>query len=117
MLKFNVVGVTFEERQYVISKMDWRDAVLLVKDDGNKYDENAIKVMRREGQQSACIGFVPRELCGVVREFMVDNDVILCPNWRRMGGGFVNGVSINYGVQITIFEIDDREVLGVELPQ
>lgn len=54
-----VVGVTFENRQEVIAKLQMGDRVWLEREPFNAYDVNAIKVTRNNGEQ---IGYISRHL-------------------------------------------------------
>ena len=54
-----VVGVTFENRQEVVAKLRLGDQVWLEREAFNRYDKNAIKVIRNNGEQ---IGYLSRQL-------------------------------------------------------
>lgn len=54
-----VVGVTFENRQEVVAKLQMGDRVWLEREPFNAYDVNAIKVIRNNGEQ---IGYISRHL-------------------------------------------------------
>ena len=53
----SVAGVTWENRQEIISKLEVGTQVELVRDLDNKYDKNAIAVKTKDGAQ---IGWIPR---------------------------------------------------------
>ena len=54
-----VVGVTFENRQEVVARLQMGDRVWLERQPFNPYDMNAIKVIRNNGEQ---IGYINRYL-------------------------------------------------------
>lgn len=54
-LETKVVGVTYEGRQSIVALLKIDEDVLLVRDPGNPYDGNAIKVIRKDGQ---CFGYI-----------------------------------------------------------
>ncbi|KAK9817263.1 hypothetical protein WJX72_011983 [[Myrmecia] bisecta] len=56
---FKVVGVSFEGRQEVVSKLQTAQALMLVKEPHNEHDPNAVAVLTLAGAQ---LGYVPREL-------------------------------------------------------
>lgn len=55
----NVAGVTFEGRQALIRKLRVNDMLELVQELDNPHDQNAIKIVTKEGEQA---GYVPRDL-------------------------------------------------------
>ena len=59
ILTTKVVGVTFENRQEIIAKLQMGDRVWLEREPFNAYDVNAIKVTRNNGEQ---IGYISRHL-------------------------------------------------------
>ena len=58
-LETKVVGVTYEGRQTVVALLEVGEEVLLVREPDNAYDNNAIKVTRKDGQD---FGFLSRHL-------------------------------------------------------
>ena len=59
ILDIRVVGVTYEGRQAIVSKLTLNEEVLLIRDPHNPFDKNAIKVTRRDGEH---FGFIGRDL-------------------------------------------------------
>lgn len=59
LISTRVVGVTFEDRQEVIAKLQMGDRVWLEQEPANPFDHNAIKVCRSDGAQ---IGYLNRYL-------------------------------------------------------
>jgi len=57
------VGVTYEGRQVVVAQLQVGEKVYLVRDLHNPFDQNAIKVVRRDGQQ---FGFLNKDLAAVL---------------------------------------------------
>jgi len=58
-IEAQVVGVSFEGRQAIVSRLSIGEEVFLVRDPKNTYDRNAIKVMNWDGEQ---LGFLDRYL-------------------------------------------------------
>ena len=56
-IETNVVGVTYEGRQSIVALLKVGEKVLLVREPNNPHDNNAIKVIRQNGQ---CFGFISR---------------------------------------------------------
>lgn len=59
-------GVTFENRQGIIPDL-WSDSdVILVRDNKNEYDRNAIRVMTEFNKKLIQIGWIPKDLAKVL---------------------------------------------------
>ena len=54
-----IVGVTYDNRQSVIGKLQVGEEVCLIRDPQNQFDRNAIQVVNLHGQQC---GFLSRDL-------------------------------------------------------
>ena len=54
-----IVGVTFEGRQEIVAKLQMGDRIWLEMEPDNRYDPNAIRVTRSNGEQ---IGYINRHL-------------------------------------------------------
>ena len=78
-IEIRVVGVTFENRQAVVALLTEGERVSLIRDPDNRFDPNAIKVVRWDRQQ---IGFLDRELAKV-----------MAPKMDRYGGTFIATVT------------------------
>ena len=63
VLSTRVVGVTFENRQEVIARLQMGDRVWLDREPDNPYDPNAITVCRGNGEQ---IGYLNRHLAASI---------------------------------------------------
>ena len=50
-IEAQVVGVSFEGRQAIVSRLSVGEKVFLIRDPKNPYDRNAIKVVNGKGQQ------------------------------------------------------------------
>lgn len=61
-----VVGVSFENRQEVVAKLQMGDRVWLEMEPSNPYDHNAIKVCRSNGEQ---FGYLNRHLAASVHPY------------------------------------------------
>ena len=62
-IEARVVGVSFEGRQAVVAQLKQWEECFLIRDYHNRYDPNAIKVVRQNGQQ---IGFLDRDLAATL---------------------------------------------------
>lgn len=62
-----VVGVTFENRQEVVARLQMGDRVWLEREPFNAYDTNAIRVLRNNGEQ---IGYINRHLAHSIAPVM-----------------------------------------------
>jgi single-stranded-DNA-specific exonuclease len=58
-IQARIVGTSFNGRQAVVAQLQEREQVFLVRDPNNVFDRNAIKVVRKNGQQ---VGFLDRYL-------------------------------------------------------
>jgi len=54
-----VVGVSFEKRQSVVACLQLGEKVLLIREPENRFDPNAVKVIRQDGRQ---FGYLDRYL-------------------------------------------------------
>ena len=63
VIETRVVGVTFEDRQAVVSKLVCGEHVLLRREPNNPFDQNAIRVEREDGEQ---IGYLDRHLASEI---------------------------------------------------
>lgn len=76
--KYNVVGVTFEHRQDILSNFykTYRHGgyynVALIKEDDNPYDKNAISVNLEVNGKVECVGFISKNE-NVELRTMMDN--------------------------------------------
>lgn len=61
-----VVGVTFEDRQEVVARLQMGDRVWLEQELDNPYDSNAVKVCRSNGEQ---IGYLNRHLAAILSPY------------------------------------------------
>jgi len=59
VIETQVVGVTFDGRQWVAAQLWLGEEVWLLREPKNRFDRNAIRVMRQNGRQ---IGYLNREL-------------------------------------------------------
>ena len=58
-IKTRVVGVSFNNRQGIVSNLQPGEKVLLVREPENQFDPHAVKVTRQDGQQ---FGYLDRYL-------------------------------------------------------
>jgi len=66
VIRTKVVGVTFENRQEIIARLDMGDRVWLDREPDNPHDANAITVCRSNGEQ---IGYLNRQLAARITPF------------------------------------------------
>lgn len=59
LITTRIVGVTYENRQEVVAKLQMGDRVWLEQEPHNRFDHNAIKILRINGEQ---LGYINREL-------------------------------------------------------
>ena len=62
-IETKVVGVTYENRQAVVTQLKVGEVVYLVRNPENEYDPNAIKVYKWDGRS---FGFLNRSLASVL---------------------------------------------------
>ena len=90
------VGVTFENRQQLISRMTPESVVKLVPEPHNQYDPNAIAVVE---ETLGTIGYIPRDLTHKYLDHVVFA--------HRVVGGGTNGYT--YGVHLSLQKREQLE--------
>jgi len=71
----NVVGVTFSNEEYgvnrqeILRSLSGKEHIFLLRDRHNKFDDNAIAVMVKKGENAIKIGYLKRELAAFLSEF------------------------------------------------
>jgi single-stranded-DNA-specific exonuclease len=81
-IETQVVGVTFENRQAVVALLTEREKVYLIREPGNAFDPNAIKVVRWDHQQ---IGYLHRDLAKILAPRM--------DRYKRSAPAFVTAIT------------------------
>lgn len=89
-----VVGVTFDNRQEIISAMKKGDKLSLVREIENKYDNNAIAIYNLKNTQ---IGYCNKQLSKLLAPLMDSGTIYEAEAVRIKGGG-----DLNFGVDIKI---------------
>jgi len=111
LVMVKVAGVTFEGRQELISLLTGNEAVKIVAEPKNKFDQNALAVHVSRGGEILHIGYIPRDLAAQFAPLLQEEDVI--GRIFKITGGFDkwDGSRASYGV-IVEFEIPDTEWEG-----
>ena len=91
---FNLVGVTYDNRQSNISKLKTPCNVYLVCDEENEYDKNAVKVLSVSGFE---LGFIPKKYSKTIFELIQNENIISSKAVEIVGGD-----NLNYGLKICI---------------
>lgn len=104
-----VVGVTFDNRQEVISKMEKGDKLALIREIENNYDDNAIAIYNSVNMQ---IGYLNKELSKSLAPLM-DSGTIYEAEVVRVKGG----ENLNFGVDIKVIQstsLDCHSIVSAE---
>ena len=108
-LETNVVGVTYENRQIIISRLQPGEKIKLVPEPSNPHDPNAIKVCTYNGTQ---IGYINKDLARkIVNYFPTIND-IKTGYIKKIVGNRSIGQSL--GVVITIPNLSNKIDKGIQ---
>jgi hypothetical protein len=91
-----VVGVTFNGRQSVVSRLNIGEDILLKREPFNPYDHNAISVERQNGEQ---IGYINRYLAATLAPFFDAHHKPVPASIQFLTGSLQLGYSL--GVVIT----------------
>ena len=91
VLTTKVVGVTFEGRQEVVSRIRRFDKVWLDQEPDNPYDRNAIMVCRENGEQ---IGYLNRNLAASLNPYFQAYGYPVKGRVTMLTGGSYNGYSL-----------------------
>lgn len=106
-----VVGVTFDNRQEVVKRLQSNDSVILRRDPRNSHDRNAIRVETVTGQQ---IGFLERELAQrLAPAFDSFGRPVTGTVIARVGGEMPGS---SYGVRIRFLVPSPADITGPRLP-
>lgn len=89
-----LAGVTYENRQSIISNLSMSDTIYIERDYFNKYDKNAIGVFTKSGDS---IGWIPKELASSLAS-QIDEGIEFSSEISRVLGG--NG--FHYGIEISL---------------
>lgn len=96
-----IVGVTFDQRQSYISKLQEGDRLQLVRQKDNPHDENAVMVQKNE----QTLGFLRKELAKNIAPLLGNGHLYEGVVEQVTGGG-----TKNYGVNILIKKVADHNV-------
>lgn len=105
-LNFKVAGVTYENRQEIIAKLQGTEPVVIKPEPENPYDKNAIAVVVGFEGEVYHIGYVPKELAAELAPLLEEEDLI-GKIWN-ITGGFVkwDGTEATRGV-VVIVDVPD----------
>jgi hypothetical protein len=93
-----VVGVTYENRQAVVTLLTEGERLSLIRDPNNPFDSNAVKVVRWDRQQ---IGFLERGLAAIMAPKMDKYGGTFIATVKSVTGGYFPGSSL--GVVIRFY--------------
>ncbi len=103
--KIKIVGCTFENRQEKIKNMNpMIDALIIVREPENPYDENALKVLIDTGmgetkEEMVDAGYIPRNLAKTLAPQIDAGKHIMVHNYFIIGGGEKNlGILLEYSL-------------------
>ena len=104
LLVSKIAGVTFNNRQAALRKLNQYDAsavnVALEREAGNAYDPNAVKVNVSVGSGAAYhLGYIPKDLAAVLAP-LLDKGIGLVARFKGVTGGTFD--KMNYGALITV---------------
>jgi hypothetical protein len=105
-LKFRLTGVTYQDRQSIISRTNFNDKLYLKRDKLNKYDRNAIEVLNNKSQS---IGWVPKDIAASLSP-KIDGDIEFFVKISQILGGTDD---FHYGIEIAVSN-DSKKISGMK---
>ena len=99
--KVRLTGVTYDDRQYLISRMHETDRIYVKRVYNNSYDRNAIGVFNRNNEN---VGWIPRDIASNLAPKMDRGVSYYACIHKKLGG---NGY--NYGLELLLS--DDQRVI------
>ena len=99
--KVRLTGVTYDDRQYLISRMNETDRIYVKRVYNNSYDRNAIGVFNRNNEN---VGWIPRDIASNLAPKMDRGASYYACIHKKLGG---NGY--NYGLELLLS--DDQRVI------
>ena len=99
-----IVGVTFENRQDIIANLTVSHKIILVREPDNKFDKNAIKVIKQPRMGDALpadLGFINKELASDLGPAMDEGNFYEAKIMSITGGD-----KDQYGVNIKIWKVE-----------
>ena len=100
-IETRVVGVTFENRQAVVSLLTQWEQVFLIREPENPFDHNAVKVQRWDKQQ---VGYLNRELAKILAPRMDRYGKPVKATVTALTGGYYPGSSLGAVVKFRMPE-------------
>lgn len=93
-----ISGVTFDDRQKFISKLNDNEELKLVREPENEHDKDAIAVYNQKDEK---LGYIPASFNGKL-SYQIDNGTFFKVTVSQVTGG---GIGMNFGLNIFIEEI------------
>jgi single-stranded-DNA-specific exonuclease len=111
VINTKVAGVTFENRQSLISKLKGNEPCRISPEPSNKYDPNAIAIHVAYNGEVLHIGYLSKELAAQIAPYL-DGEALMC-SIAEITGGFElsDGGTAAYGVRLRI-ELPEFDELG-----
>ncbi len=100
-IQTRVVGVTYENRQTVVARLEVGEEVYLVREPSNAFDSNAIKVIRQNGMQ---VGYLSRELATTLATRLDLYDHPITAFVTTLTGGYFVGSSLGVMIRFELLE-------------
>ena len=98
-IKTNVVGVTKDGRQRLLSDMIDDDSEIIIdRDPDNKFDPDAIGVYLIDGDDEYSLGFLSRDLAGKLAPMLDEGHTLVVLDHERTGGMD----DLNFGLNLTL---------------
>lgn len=95
-----IYGVTYDNRQELISKLRAGDSLLLKREPDNPYDENAIAFQNKRGEK---LGYVSKKIASWMAD-LLDNDTNISATVESVTGG--NGYNRGVNILLEIHFLD-----------
>jgi len=91
-----LTGVTYDNRQSYLEKVEETTKLRLERDRRNDYDFHAVKVMAEISGQWEDVGFVPSKVNKIIAQALDSGVKLRAKVWKLTGGqdGFYRGLSI-----------------------
>lgn len=93
-----VVGVTYEDRQIIINRMNIGEELSLLKEPNNIYDNNAVKVLRSNGEQ---VGYLNKNLAAEIQHYFNYSQPSLSAEVLDIIGNSSKGMNLGVVIKIS----------------
>lgn len=97
-------GVTFDNRQELLTKIVKDTPIKLERDRRNKFDFYAVNILAEIDGEWQQVGFIPKKMNKDICRTLDNGKALNCSVHRVTGGGTFAGTDepLNYGLEITI---------------